>query len=58
MSPGPTCLHMSTPTIAVIGAGGMGSKMALRMFNSGSGPILTELTGRSPASLNALKRAG
>ncbi|KAK7466261.1 hypothetical protein VKT23_004989 [Stygiomarasmius scandens] len=49
---------MPSPTIAVIGAGGMGSKMALRMFKSGSGPILTELTGRSPATLKRAEECG
>ncbi|THU91964.1 hypothetical protein K435DRAFT_219637 [Dendrothele bispora CBS 962.96] len=49
---------MSAPTIAIIGAGGMGSKMALRMTKSGSGPILTELTGRSQGTLKRAEESG
>ncbi|KAJ3994279.1 6-phosphogluconate dehydrogenase C-terminal domain-like protein [Lentinula boryana] len=40
----------SIPTIAVIGAGAMGSQIAHRLFQSGAGPILTNLEGRSSAT--------
>ncbi|KIK69525.1 hypothetical protein GYMLUDRAFT_151899 [Collybiopsis luxurians FD-317 M1] len=46
------------PTIAIIGAGTMGSKMALRLFQTGAGPILTNLDGRSPDSWKRATECG
>ncbi|KAL1740023.1 hypothetical protein HDZ31DRAFT_85634 [Schizophyllum fasciatum] len=49
---------MFSPTIAVLGAGAMGSKVALRLRSSGAGPILTNLDGRSPATRERATHAG
>lgn len=43
-------MEAPTGTIALIGAGAMGSKMAHRMSISGAGKILTNLEGRSEAT--------
>ncbi|KAF5385732.1 hypothetical protein D9757_005456 [Collybiopsis confluens] len=45
------------PTIAVIGAGEMGSKMALRMLQEGAS-ILTNLDGRSPETWKRARDCG
>ncbi|KAJ4479735.1 hypothetical protein C8J55DRAFT_514220 [Lentinula edodes] len=45
---GSDILRNANPIISVIGAGAMGSQIAHRLFQSGAGPILTNLDGRSP----------
>ncbi|KAJ4470186.1 6-phosphogluconate dehydrogenase C-terminal domain-like protein [Lentinula aciculospora] len=47
-----------TPTIAVIGAGAMGSQLAHRLYQSGAGPILTNLEGRSPMTCKRAVECG
>ncbi|KAI5898836.1 uncharacterized protein SCHCODRAFT_02613301 [Schizophyllum commune H4-8] len=49
---------MSLPAIAVLGAGAMGSKIAHRLHTSGTGSILTNLDGRSPATRQRAAQAG
>ncbi|SJL09878.1 uncharacterized protein ARMOST_13259 [Armillaria ostoyae] len=49
---------MSSHTIALLGPGAMGSAMALRLFSSGAGPIMTNLDGRSEAAVERAKASG
>ncbi|KAJ3812462.1 hypothetical protein F5876DRAFT_87674 [Lentinula aff. lateritia] len=46
------------PIISVIGAGAMGSQIAHRLFQSGAGPILTNLDGRSPETCKRAVECG
>ncbi|KAF9064543.1 hypothetical protein BDP27DRAFT_1230346 [Rhodocollybia butyracea] len=48
----------SPPTIALIGAGQMGSKLAYRMVQHGAGTILTNLEGRSEATWRRATECG
>ncbi|KAG7451402.1 uncharacterized protein BT62DRAFT_978194 [Guyanagaster necrorhizus] len=49
---------MSSHTIALLGPGAMGSAMALRLFSSGAGSIMTNLDGRSEAAVERAKASG
>ncbi|KAL0581570.1 hypothetical protein V5O48_000499 [Marasmius crinis-equi] len=49
---------MPSHTLSVLGAGGMGSKIALRLFQRGGGNILTNLDGRSEATLKRAQESG
>ncbi|KAK0204998.1 hypothetical protein DFS33DRAFT_1373576 [Desarmillaria ectypa] len=49
---------MPSHTIALLGPGAMGSAMALRLFGSGAGPIMTNLDGRSKAAFERAKASG
>ncbi|KAE9405225.1 hypothetical protein BT96DRAFT_1015667 [Gymnopus androsaceus JB14] len=51
-------MHTPTGTIALIGAGAMGSQMAYRMFHSGAGTILTHLEGRSEGTWKRATECG
>ncbi|KAJ7458413.1 hypothetical protein FB451DRAFT_1406191, partial [Mycena latifolia] len=52
---------MATTTqhiIALLAPGGMGSKIAARLASSGGGKILTNLEGRSAATLERARESG
>lgn len=49
---------MSIVNIAVISPGDMGSKIALRLVQSGSGPVLTNLDGRSGTTRTRAQESG
>ncbi|ESK89803.1 nad-binding phosphogluconate dehydrogenase-like protein [Moniliophthora roreri MCA 2997] len=49
---------MSQPIIAVLAPGGMGSKIALRISQTGGGTILTNLEGRSEATRRRAEESG
>ncbi|KAJ7082634.1 hypothetical protein B0H15DRAFT_940316 [Mycena belliarum] len=49
---------MPTHTIALLAPGGMGSKIAARLSSCGGGTVLTNLEGRSAATVQRAKEAG
>ncbi|KAJ3867358.1 6-phosphogluconate dehydrogenase C-terminal domain-like protein [Lentinula novae-zelandiae] len=55
---GSEILGNANPIISVIGAGAMGSQIAHRLFQSGAGPILTNLDGRSPETCKRAAACG
>ncbi|KAJ3888203.1 hypothetical protein GG344DRAFT_54156 [Lentinula edodes] len=55
---GSDILRNANPIISVIGAGAMGSQIAHRLFQSGAGPILTNLDGRSPETCKRAVECG